>query len=60
MMVHRRDCHVTRKEVAEATQQAVAAAKSPRFQHFWEDGIIEVGQRAEEIMMSWCSSSCAC
>jgi hypothetical protein len=50
-MVGRRDCHVTYKEVAEATRQAVAAAKSPRFQHFWEDGVIEVGQKVEEIMM---------
>jgi class 3 adenylate cyclase len=50
--IARRDCHITRKEVERAMDAAISGdgteQDSVAFQHFWEDGIIEVGeQRAE-------------
>lgn len=52
MMVERKDCYVTEREIAEATAIALKKIASNGFQHFWEDGIFEVtGDRVEEISM---------
>jgi hypothetical protein len=51
-MVKLRDCHVTGKEMKEATRLALYGAACNSFQHFWEDGIFEPGARAEEISMN--------
>lgn len=49
MMVERRDCHVTHAEVEDAKDRSLESVKSNSFQHFWEDGIFESGDREEEI-----------
>jgi hypothetical protein len=52
MMLHRRDCHMTKREVEEAVQLTLQSLQSNAFQHFWEDGIFESeGSRVEEISM---------
>lgn len=51
LLVDRRDCHVTRKEVEEATRQALQTVASNSFQHFWEDGIVDTEERVEERTM---------
>lgn len=48
-LVQRRDCHVTKKEVAEAVSSTLLNAKTNSFQHFWEDGIFEAGLKKEMI-----------
>lgn len=48
MMVARRDSHVTSKEVHEATAQTLSTVTTSGFQHFWDDGILESGERKEE------------
>jgi hypothetical protein len=48
LLVNQRDCHVTPKEVEEATRQAIQSAASNSFQHFWEDGIVDTDERVEE------------
>lgn len=40
LMVARRDCHVTRKEVIEATKSALRETASNSFKHFWDDDIV--------------------
>ena len=52
MMVARRDCHVTRTEIEECTKRTLQTVASNSFQHFWEDGIFQEGDRAEEVSMS--------
>jgi hypothetical protein len=51
LLVNRRDCHVTQKEVEEATREAVQIVASNSFQHFWEDGIVDTDERIEERTM---------
>ena len=41
-----RDSHVTVHEVSEATRMVTANADRNMFQHFWDDGILEIGDRA--------------
>ncbi|MFX0198989.1 MAG: AAA family ATPase, partial [Candidatus Hodarchaeota archaeon] len=49
IMVERKDSHVTEREMREATDCALNSAASNSFQHFWQDGIRETGDQAEEI-----------
>lgn len=46
--IERRDCHITKREILDATKATVSEAKSNTFQHFWEDGILEAGDRGKE------------
>ena len=46
LMIERRDAHVTASEVREAAESAVQAVASNSFQHFWEDGVVDVGGRS--------------
>lgn len=48
MAVNKRDCYITRTEVDHAVEAAVREADRNTFQHFWEDGIFETGERATE------------
>jgi hypothetical protein len=48
MMVNRRDCYITRTEINQAIEMAVRETARNTFQHFWEDGIFEAGERAAE------------
>ena len=43
-----RDSHVTVHEVSGATRMVTANADRNMFQHFWDDGILEIGDRAVE------------
>jgi len=52
LIVSRRDSHVTPKEIEEATKIILNNVRSNSFIHFWEDGIFEIGQRAEEISIN--------
>jgi len=40
LMLARRDCHVTSKEVMEATKSALRGTASNSFKHFWDDDIV--------------------
>lgn len=40
LMLDRRDCHVTRKEVIEAKKLALRETASNSFKHFWDDDIV--------------------
>lgn len=52
MMLHRRDSHITSREIKEAISRSLKKIASNGFQHFWEDGIFEpTGDRIEEISM---------
>ncbi len=51
IMVSRRDCHVTRDEVDEAIEVALENCSPASFAHFWEDAILEPGDRQEEVSM---------
>jgi len=42
----KRDCHITRHEIDRATVIANQETGKNTFQHFWEDGIIELGEKA--------------
>jgi len=46
--VAKRDCYIARAEIARAIEAAVRESKLNTFQHFWEDGIFETGERATE------------
>lgn len=46
--VSKSDCHVTTREVDQAIEFAVVEVDKNTFQHFWEDGIIDMGERANE------------
>jgi len=48
MMWQRRDCDVTNRETEDATKESLRNVASNVFQHFWEDGIIYIGPKAEE------------
>jgi len=48
IMVKRRDCYVTYREVNEAAEKALRSVASNIFQHFWEDGIVGTGPEVEE------------
>lgn len=52
LIVDRRDGHITLKEVEEAIKITVNKLASNSFLHFWEDGIFETGDHAEEISMN--------
>ena len=45
----RKDAFVTEFEVLEAAEKACQLAGVNSFQHFWEDGVLESGNRVEEI-----------
>jgi hypothetical protein len=49
IMVQRRDCHATPKEVNEATKLALNETAANSFQHFWEDGIVDVSEKGESV-----------
>jgi len=49
MMVERRDCYVTHREIKEATKKALQTAKVNAFEHFWTDGVFLADVHAEEI-----------
>ncbi len=51
LLVDRRDCHVTPKEVEVATRHALRTVASNSFQHFWEDGFVDSEERVEEKTM---------
>ena len=51
IMVSRRDCHVTCDEVEEAIEVALENCSPASFAHFWEDAILEPGDRQEEVSM---------
>jgi hypothetical protein len=48
LLVERRDCYVTEREIEEATGQTLRTVGSNSFQHFWEDGLFDTGTRVEE------------
>lgn len=49
MMLRKRDCYVTGRDVQQAVQSALRNIRSNGFQHFWEDGIFEsTGNKVEE------------
>ncbi|MCQ3973996.1 MAG: hypothetical protein DPW09_11165 [Anaerolineae bacterium] len=60
MAIQKRDCYITRQEVEQAieiaiggevdktVEAAVGKIDKNTFQHFWEDGIFETGDRATE------------
>jgi hypothetical protein len=47
--VARRDAHLTLSEVERAEASALAQVAPNAFQHFWRDGILESGEKVEEI-----------
>lgn len=49
LMHDRRDSHVTSGEIQEANRLTLKKVYSNSFQHFWEDGIFQTGEKAEEI-----------
>lgn len=52
LMVKRRDCHITKKEMEEAIGITLENAAVNMFMHFWEDGIFETGIKAEEVSVN--------
>lgn len=46
--VSNRDCYITQSEVDFALSKAVIETGRNTFQHFWEDGIFESGEKATE------------
>jgi hypothetical protein len=59
-MIKRRDCYVSRREVAAAVDSTLSQIGSNSFAHFWQDGISELPPRSEEIsvvrrkvLLSW-------
>lgn len=48
-LLQRRDCHVTSAEVKNIVSTTIHNVKTNSFQHFWEDGIFEVGVKKEKI-----------
>ncbi len=44
--LERRDCYITSTEVDQGVEATILEAKQNTFQHFWEDGIFEAGERA--------------
>jgi hypothetical protein len=51
LMVERRDGHVTPRDVKQAVEQTLEVEVT-NFQHFWTDGIREIGTRFEEISIT--------
>lgn len=41
IMLSRRDCHITRREVELALRETIINEKGSSFAHFWEDGILD-------------------
>lgn len=52
ILVERKDSHVTRKEIEEATKLSARKERSERFQHFWMDGVFDTGSHAEAIKIA--------
>ena len=53
MVLRKRDCHVTKREVDQAVQLALQKIRANGFQHFWEDGIFEAaGDKVEEVSVN--------
>src|SRR5579875_1814968 len=48
LLVERRDCYATEREIEEATGRTLRTVGSNSFQHFWEDGLFDTGIRVEE------------
>lgn len=48
----RRDSHITRSEVLDATRMALLRTEINSFIHFWKDGLIDSGDRFEEITVT--------
>ena len=48
-MVDKKDSHVTEDEVRAAVQVALRSVASDQLQHFWEDGILDVGPAVEDV-----------
>lgn len=49
LAVRNRDAHLTEVEVRAAIDEALAGASTTNFIHFWEDGVLEIGEMVEEI-----------
>ena len=52
MMVERRDCYVSEREVMEAVRRSLVDAKGNSVQHFWEDGIFEEGDHKADRLFN--------
>lgn len=52
LMIGRRDCHVTSREVDEALEMTLTKAGVASFMHFWEDGIFESGSDEERVSLT--------
>lgn len=48
MAVKRRDCYITNYEIDEGVNRTVELAERNTFQHFWEDGIFDSGEKGIE------------
>jgi hypothetical protein len=46
--ISKRDCYVTTREINEGVKRAVEQADKNTFQHFWEDGIVDLGDKGTE------------
>ncbi|MDD3473369.1 MAG: AAA family ATPase [Syntrophaceae bacterium] len=46
--IKRRDCYITSREIKEGVKRTVEQADRNTFQHFWEDGILEPGNKGTE------------
>jgi hypothetical protein len=51
LMVSRRDRHVTIREMEDAIVIAINSASTVNFQHFWDDGIFDSGDKKEETSL---------
>jgi hypothetical protein len=50
-MIRQHDCHATDREAEEAVAATTKAIGANKFQHFWEDGIFERGERQEAVSL---------
>ena len=44
----KRDCYITHPEIEQAADIAIQETEKNTFQHFWEDGLIELDEKATE------------
>lgn len=49
LAVLRRDAHLTEAEIKHAADDALAGASTTNFIHFWEDGVLEAGEKTEDV-----------
>jgi hypothetical protein len=48
MAVSKRDCHITKTEIDQAIEIVIRETERNTFQHFWEDGIYERGNKSTD------------